>query len=40
MTEMTEVVFRWHCADGIATIARALGVDRKTVHKFVNTVKG
>lgn len=35
MTEVVEVVFRWHRGDGITAIARALGADRKTVRKVV-----
>ncbi len=35
MIEVSEIVYRWHRGDGIATVARALGADRKTVRKFV-----
>ena len=35
MVEVREIVRRWLAGDGLRSIARALGVDRKTVAEYV-----
>jgi hypothetical protein len=35
MVHIREIVRRWRAGDGLRAIARALGVDRKTIAEYV-----
>ena len=35
MNELVEIVYQWHHGSSISAINRSLGVDRKTIRKYV-----
>nr|MBP7323916.1 hypothetical protein [Deltaproteobacteria bacterium] len=35
MNELVEIVYQWHHGGSISAINRSLGVDRKTIRKYV-----
>ncbi|MEW6002998.1 MAG: IS21 family transposase [Nitrospirota bacterium] len=35
MEELVEVIYQWHMGSGISKIKRSLGVDRKTIRKYI-----
>ncbi len=39
MNELMEVFYRWHKGEKIKSISTSLGMDRKTVRKYINMIK-
>jgi len=39
MNEVMEVLYQWHKGRKIAQISQSLGVDRKTVRKYLGAIK-
>lgn len=39
MNEIVEVVYQWHQGAGFKAISRSLGLDRKTVRKYIRVAQ-
>lgn len=38
--ELVEVIYQWHRGSGISQIKRSLGIDRKTIRKYIDLAEG
>ena len=38
--ELVEVIYQWHRGSGISQIRRSLGLDRKTIRKYIDLAEG
>lgn len=38
--ELVEVIYQWHRGSGISQIKRSLGLDRKTIRKYIDLAEG